>query len=53
MAEARPLDISHTVDAGTVDNLMREIMEDPPILPPQPQAYPGEPIEVNTDGEEA
>ena len=52
MVEARPLDISHTVDAGTVDSLMQEIIEDPPVLPSQSQAYPGEPIDVKPEGEE-
>ncbi len=30
---ARPLDINHRVDSGTVDNLLLEIMENPPKLP--------------------
>ena len=32
MAEARPLDINHTIDSQTVDDLLLEIMEDPPVL---------------------
>lgn len=46
MAEARPLDISHTVDRSTVDGLLLEIMDDPPLLPVQRPAYPGEPIDL-------
>ena len=48
MVEARPLDITHTVDAGTVDDLLLEIMDDPPVLPQSQEAYPGEPIVVET-----
>lgn len=33
MTEARPLDITHTVDSSAVDNLLREIKADPPVLP--------------------
>jgi hypothetical protein len=32
MAEARPLDINHTIDSQAVDDLLLEIMEDPPVL---------------------
>ncbi len=32
MVAARPLDITHTVDAEAVDDLLMEIMEDPPPL---------------------
>ncbi|MBR4656690.1 MAG: recombinase family protein [Oscillospiraceae bacterium] len=53
MAEARPLDISHTVDRSTVDGLLLEIIEDPPLLPLHRPAYPGEPIDLDPDGEEA
>ena len=52
MVEARPLDITHTVDAGTVDDLLLEIMDDPPVLPQSQEAYPGEPIVVEPMGEE-
>ena len=52
MVEARPLDITHTVDAGTVDDLLLEIMDDPPVLPQSQEAYPGEPIVIETTGEE-
>ncbi len=47
MAEARPLDIQHTVDAKTVDDLLLEIMDDPPVLPQKSEGYPGEPITVS------
>ena len=33
MVEARPLDISHTVDVDTVDGLLQEIRLDPPPFP--------------------
>ena len=33
LAEAVPLDIAHTVDEAQVDDLMLEIMENPPTLP--------------------
>ena len=52
MVEARPLDITHTVDAGTVDDLLLEIMDDPPVLPQSQEAYPVEPIVVEPMGEE-
>ncbi len=35
LVEARPLDITHTVDAAMVDGLLQEIREDPPVLPLQ------------------
>lgn len=52
MVEARPLDITHTVDADTVDDLLLGIMDDPPVLPRNPEAYPGEPIVVESTVEE-
>ncbi len=52
LTQARPLDISHTVDAETVDNLLLEIIDDPPVLPPQSQEYPNTPINVNINSEE-
>ena len=52
LTEARPLDISHTVDARTVDNLLLEIIDDPPVLPPQSQEYHNAPINVNVNSEE-
>jgi hypothetical protein len=36
LAEAVPLDIAHTVDEAQVDDLMLEIMENPPTLPVNP-----------------
>ncbi len=47
MAETRPLDITHMVDEGTVDDLLLGIMEDPPVLPQSPETYPGEAIVVD------
>ena len=52
LTETRPLDISHTVDAETVDNLLLEIIDDPPVLPQQSQEYPNTPINVNVNSEE-
>ena len=52
LTPARPLDIAHTVDAETVDNLLLEIIDDPPVLPPQSQEYPDSPINVNISSEE-
>ena len=52
LAEARPLDITHTVDADSVEGLLLEIIEDPPVLPSQRLAYPGETIDLDSDGEE-
>ena len=52
LTKARPLDISHTVDAETVDNLLLEIIDDPPVLPQQSQEYPNTPINVNVNSEE-
>lgn len=51
MIEAKPLDITHTVDESTVDDLLSGIMDDPPQMPVQKREYPEEPITV--DGEEA
>ena len=51
MAEAKALDISHTVDASTVDDLLQKIREDPPVLPQAREAYPGEPIEISNEHE--
>jgi hypothetical protein len=33
MTPARPLDIVHTVDSDTVDNLFEQIMNSPPTIP--------------------
>ena len=33
MTPARPLDIVHTVDSATVDNLFEQIMNAPPTIP--------------------
>ena len=53
LIEARPLDITHTVDAGSVEDLLLEIIDDPPLLPSQRPSYPGEPIDLDPGGEEA
>ena len=50
MTPARPLDISHTVDRDSVDDLLDRIREDPPVLPVQ-QPYPNEPIQVESTRE--
>ena len=52
MAEARPLDISHRVDADSVDDLLHEIIEDPPTLPDQRPIYPRPTIEVQVPRQE-
>ncbi len=52
MVEARPLDISHTVDASTVEGLLLEIMKDPPMLPQTPDTYPEEPVVVDSSVKE-
>ena len=36
ITEARPLDITHAVDASTVEGLLLQIRQDPPVLPPNP-----------------
>ena len=33
MTPARPLDIVHTVDSATLDNLFEQIMNAPPTIP--------------------
>ncbi len=52
MAEARPLDISHRVDADSVDDLLHEIIEDPPTLPERRPIYPRPTIEVHVPRQE-
>lgn len=51
LVEARPLDISHTVDAGSVEDLLLEIMDDPPVLPQQPAPYPDS-VVIEAESEE-
>ena len=46
MAEARPLDIAHTVDETAVDTLFHEIRENPPALRRTTEVYPDGPIDV-------
>ena len=45
MIEARPLDITHTVDANTVDTLFEEIKQNPPSLPQNTSSLLQEPID--------
>ena len=52
MTEARPLDITHTMDTGVVDDLLLEIMEDPPTLPQSSPAFSADAIVVESTGEE-
>lgn len=52
MAQAKPLDIAHTIDSETVDNLLLEIMDDPPVLPQASQIYSDGIISVEKNGEE-
>ena len=49
MVPARPLDIQHTVDSSAVDNLLLEIMDDPPKLPHKSEEYLGEPITISEE----
>ena len=46
MTQARPLDITHTVDANSVDDLLLEIKYDPPVLPEPRREYPTSSIDV-------
>ena len=52
MIEARPLDITHTVDASAVDDLLMGIIEDPPTMPESRPIYPQPTIIVNPPQEE-
>lgn len=52
MTEARPLDITHTMDTGVVDDLLLAIMEDPPTLPQSSPAFSADAIVVESTGEE-
>ncbi|MBR3383292.1 MAG: recombinase family protein [Clostridia bacterium] len=40
MIEAKPLDITHTVDESTVDDLLSGIMDDPPQMPAPKRGIP-------------
>lgn len=42
MIEARPLDVTHTVDAETVNDLLQQIKESPPEMPQPKEMYPEE-----------
>ncbi len=52
MAEARPLDVTHTVDSQAVDDLLLEIMEDPPPLPHADSIFAEEAIVIGPDEQE-
>ncbi len=52
MAEARPLDVTHTVDSQTVDHLLLEIMEDPPPLPYADSIFAEDAIVIGPDEQE-
>lgn len=52
MVEARPLDITHTVDSQAVDNLLLEIMEDPPPLPHSDGIFAEDAIVIDPDEQE-
>ena len=45
MIEERPLDITHAVDANTVDTLFEEIKQNPPTLPQNTSSLLQEPID--------
>lgn len=49
LAEAKPLDIQHTVDTAAVDGLLLEIMDDPPPLLLNKGVFPGEIISQETE----
>ena len=52
MAEARPLDITHTVDTQAVERLLLEIMDDPPQLPHNDGIFAEEAIVIDPDEQE-
>lgn len=49
MAQAEPLDTTHIVDSETVDALLVEIREDPPVLHQILNTYPGGEIVVESE----
>lgn len=49
LAPARPLDITHRIDAQVIDGLLRNIKENPPELPQNKPFYTGDIIEANTE----
>ena len=52
MAAARPLDVSHTVDSSAVNDLLLQIMDDPPALPHNAEDFPDAPIIIDDTGKE-
>lgn len=52
LAPARPLDVSHRIDAQVIDSLLRDIKENPPELPRDKPVCTGGIIEANTEEEE-
>jgi hypothetical protein len=48
--QAKPLDTTHAVDSGTVESLLLEIREDPPLLPHMPATAPDGTIIVESEG---
>ncbi len=51
LTEARPLDITHAVDAETVNGLLHEIKQSPPEMPSQKEPYPEEIIVESKEAE--
>ena len=51
LIEARPLDITHTVDAETVDGLLETIKKSPPEMPVPKEPYPEEIIVESKEAE--
>lgn len=49
MMAARPLDITHAVDADQVEDLFQEIMDDPPPMPERKPIYPQRTIVIEQD----
>lgn len=52
MEAARPLDITHTVDADTVEDLLQGIMEDPPPLIREKKPFAEDAIVIEPEQEE-
>ena len=51
LAPARPLDTSHRFDAAVVDEMLREIQNDPPELPQEEPAESSDVIEAEITGD--
>lgn len=52
LAPARPLDTNHRFDTGFVNELLRDIQDDPPEMPQESQYPPEEIIDAAISGEE-